>query len=81
MVPGMWFGALLAPWFSKCGGPMCDLIMFFFAMATCGIAVTGWAAVKLQAGEEDVNLDIQPIYHVAFVDEWFTKKRSGVKEE
>jgi len=79
MTPGMWFGALLAPWFSKCGGPMCDLIMFFFAIALCGVAVTTLAAIRLQAGSEDVDIDINPIYHVAFIDEMFKKERSEAK--
>jgi len=74
MTPGMWFGALLAPWFSKCGGPMCDLTLFFFALAVSGAAVTAYAAIKLKEQQEDVNIDIAPLYSIPVVDEWFAKR-------
>jgi len=74
MVPGMWFGALFAPWFSKCGGPMCDLTLFFFALAISGAAVTAYAAIKIQEEKEDVDINIAPMYSIPVVDEWFEKR-------
>jgi uncharacterized membrane protein YfcA len=74
MVPGMWFGALLAPWFSRCGGPICDLVLFFFTLLIVGTAVVAFAALKLQKMKEDVNIDIEPMYSIPVVDEWFDKK-------
>ena len=76
MVPGMWFGALLAPWFSYCGGPMCDLVLFFFALLVSGTAVTAYAAMKIQENREDVNIDIQPVIVNEFIDIWFEKRRA-----
>ena len=51
MFPGMWAGSLLAPWFSKCGGPMCDLFFFFIVLVAVGAAVVAVAAIKLQKGQ------------------------------
>jgi len=59
--PGMWLGAIFAPWFSKAGGPMCDLFLYFLLLASCGTAVIVLAAISLQQGEEDVNIDVEPL--------------------
>ena len=77
MIPGMWFGSILAPWFSRCGGPICDLVLFFFTLLICGTAVVAFAAIKLQKMKEDVDIDIAPIYSIPVVDEWFAKKGEG----
>jgi len=76
MVPGMWFGALLAPWFSYCGGPMSDLVVFFLALLVSGTAVTAYAAMQIQENREDVNIDIQPVIVNEFIDIWFEKRRA-----
>ena len=77
MVPGMWFGALLAPWFSYCGGPMCDLVLFFLALVVSGTAVTAYAAMQIDKDSEDVNIDVKPVIVNEFIDMWFEKRRSG----
>jgi hypothetical protein len=81
MVPGMWFGTLFAPWFSKCGGPMCDLTLFFFALAISGAGVTAYAAIRIQEEKEDVNIDIAPLYSIPQVDEWFAKRADRIQAE
>ena len=77
MVPGMWFGALLAPWFSYCGGPMCDLVLFFLALVVSGTAVTAYAAMQIDKDSEDVNIDVKPVIVNEFIDMWFEKRRTG----
>merc|ERR1719231_1552609 len=81
MVPGMWFGGLFAPWFSKCGGPMCDLTLFFFALVVSGVGITAYAAIRIQEEQEDVNIDIAPLYAIPQVDEWFQKRTERLAAE
>lgn len=74
MFPGLWFGALLAPWFSKCGGPMCDLFLYFLVLCAVGTAVVVLAAVKLGYGNEDVEMDVEPMFSFGFVNQYFNEK-------
>jgi hypothetical protein len=63
--PGLWAGTLLAPWFSKAGGPMCDLAFYFVVLAACGSAVVVMAAASLSAGHEDVDLAFNPVVSIS----------------
>jgi len=68
MTPGLWFGSLLAPWFSKCGGPMCDLLLFWLILLTTGSALLMNAYLKLQENEEDMDINIRPMYGLPAID-------------
>jgi len=50
-IPGLWLGSLLAPWFSKCGGPMSDLSLYFLALITTGTVVMCFAAIAIDNKE------------------------------
>ena len=71
MFPGLWLGSLLAPWFSKCGGPMCDLFFYFVVLVGVGTYVVGMAAVKLGKGKEDINIDVDPMFSVDAINVYF----------
>jgi hypothetical protein len=60
--PGLWFGSILAPWFSKCGGPTSDLVFYGLLLVGIGTAVICIASIALSKGEEDINLDLEPIF-------------------
>jgi hypothetical protein len=49
MFPGLWFGSIFAPWFFKCGGPMCDLLLYFLVLCGVGSAVVALAVLELEA--------------------------------
>jgi hypothetical protein len=70
-VPGIWLGALLAPWFSKAGGPMCDLFFLFLALAAGGVTLVVLASVRLAQGDEDVNIDVAPVLTVPAIESFF----------
>jgi len=71
MFPGLWFGSVLAPWFSKCGGPMCDLFLYFLLLCSIGSAVVALAAIKVGYDTEDIEMDIEPMISFSFVDQYF----------
>jgi hypothetical protein len=80
IVPGFWFGSILAPWFSKCGGPICDLVLFFFVLIGVGTLTVAFAAKSMQDMNEDVDIDIRPLISIPAIDEYFdeeAKKRSS----
>jgi hypothetical protein len=71
MAPGFWLGSLLAPWFSKCGGPMCDLVLFFFVLIGVGTLTVAFAAKAMNDMNEDVDINIRPLIRIPFIDEYF----------
>ena len=73
MTPGLWFGALLAPWFSRCGGPICDLVLFFFILVGAGLCLVAFGAAQLEKDKSDVKLESEPMFdlHFALIDEMF----------
>jgi len=71
MVPGLWFGTLLAPWFSRCGGPTCDLVLMFFLLLGAGTAIVAWGALHIQKDKDDLKIEIAPMYSIDLVDQYF----------
>ena len=69
--PGLWFGAFFAPAFSRCGGPVCDLLWYFILLVAVGTSVICWAAMGIENKEEDININIKPMFEVPQVDDWF----------
>jgi len=69
--PFLWFGALLAPMFSFCGGPCGDLFFYSVVLAAIGTATMAYAALRLQEEKEDIKIDIEPMYSNPEVNEWF----------
>jgi hypothetical protein len=61
-LPGLWLGALAAPWLSKCSGGRCDLVLFSLLLLGVGTGVVGWAAVHLQNGQPDMVVDSAPLF-------------------
>jgi uncharacterized membrane protein YfcA len=68
MFPGLWFGSILAPWFSKCGGPMCDLFLYFLILLGLGTATVLFAAMSINSGHEDVDIDISSSFEIDIVN-------------
>ena len=68
MFPGLWAGSFLAPWFSKCGGPMCDLFIFFLVLCSIGTAVVALAAIAINGDKEDVDIDISPAIDIGILN-------------
>ena len=62
--PGLWFGAMFSPAFSRCGGPTCDLVWYFLVLVTVGTATVCWAAMAIQKDEEDININIRPLVDI-----------------
>lgn len=75
--PGLWFGALFSPAFSRCGGPSCDLFWYFLLLTAVGTAVICWAAMGIEDKEEDVNINIKPIFEVPQIDDWYVTTTEG----
>jgi hypothetical protein len=69
MVPGIWFGSLLAPWFSRCGGPMCDLFLYFVFLLGIGTFVVVFGAMAIDTDQEDVDINIKPMFAIPEIDE------------
>jgi len=68
MFPGLWAGSFLAPWFSKCGGPMCDLFIFFLVLCSIGTAVVALAAIAINGDKEDVDINISPAIDIGILN-------------
>jgi uncharacterized membrane protein YfcA len=66
--PGLWAGAFLAPWFSKCGGPMCDLFLYSLVLCATGTAVVALAAIAIDNGKEDVDINISPMVDIGILN-------------
>ncbi len=66
MAPGLWFGALLAPWLSRAGGPACDLAFFFLQLSAGGLTAVALSAAALEKGEPDVDADLRPLFKPPF---------------
>jgi hypothetical protein len=71
IVPGLWFGGILAPWFSKCGGPTSDLLFYGLMLLGIGTAVICYAAIAMTNNREDMNIDLVPIYDVKGINNAF----------
>lgn len=71
--PGLWFGALFSPAFSRCGGPSCDLFWYFMLLCALGTAVICWAAMGIDDQEEDININIKPMFEIPQVDDWYVE--------
>eukprot|EP00614_Pseudopedinella_elastica_P003954 CAMPEP_0172584424 /NCGR_PEP_ID=MMETSP1068-20121228/4018_1 /TAXON_ID=35684 /ORGANISM="Pseudopedinella elastica, Strain CCMP716" /LENGTH=691 /DNA_ID=CAMNT_0013378599 /DNA_START=66 /DNA_END=2141 /DNA_ORIENTATION=+ len=71
MIPGMWFGTVLAPWFSHCGGPQSDLAIYFMCLAAIGVSTVIYGAIKMDKMKEDVDLDVGPMYAIPALDQFF----------
>jgi hypothetical protein len=78
VTPGLWLGAFLAPWFSRCGGPMCDLTLYFVFLLVVGTSAVGFAATTLAADADNQDGDnsgfffgSQPMYSNAEVSKFF----------
>jgi uncharacterized membrane protein YfcA len=68
MFPGLWLGSVLAPWFSKCGGPMCDLFLYFLVLIGVGTTTILFAALGVNGDYEDVDIDISSPFQIGFVN-------------
>ena len=68
MFPGLWLGSVLAPWFSKCGGPMCDLFVYFLVLIGVGTTTILFAALGVNGNYEDVDIDISSPFQIGFVN-------------
>jgi uncharacterized membrane protein YfcA len=75
--PGLWFGAVLAPWFSKCGGPMGDLVVYSILLIAIGTAVVVLAGKAMQINQEDMNIDIQPMFTLPAVEQAYAEGNDG----
>jgi hypothetical protein len=76
--PGLWFGSIFAPWFSKCGGPMSDLFFYFLFLLGTGTAVVAFAAMAIESKEADINLDVlQPKLSSPLVNDAFEGEAEG----
>jgi len=71
MIPGMWFGAILAPWFSKAGGPKGDLIFYFFILLGAGTLIILYAGYNLNDMDEDVDINVHPMIQLEPINEIF----------
>ena len=69
--PGLWFGAMFSPAFSRCGGPICDIVWYFLLLVTVGTATVCWAAIAIQNGEEDIDINIKPMVSISAIDALF----------
>ena len=69
--PGLWFGSLLSPWFSRCGGPTCDMVWYFLVLATVGTATVCLAAIAIQNDDEDIDINIKPMISIPAIDAAF----------
>jgi len=68
MIPGLWAGSTLAPWFSKCGGPMCDLFLYFLVLLGVGTTTVLFAAMSINLAHEDVDIDISSSLEIGIVN-------------
>ena len=69
--PGLWFGAMFSPAFSRCGGPTCDLVWYFLVLVTVGTATVCLAAMAIQEGEEDIDINIKPMVSIPEINALF----------
>ena len=69
--PGLWFGSFMSPWFSRCGGPTCDMVWYFLMLSTVGTIVVCMAALGIQNDEEDVDINIKPLMSIPAIDAAF----------
>lgn len=69
--PGLWFGSFMSPWFSRCGGPTCDMVWYFLMLSTVGTIVVCIAALGIQNDEEDVDINIKPLMSIPAIDAAF----------
>jgi len=70
-VPTLWFGTLFAPWFSKCGTPLGDLIFYWMVMLAVGLATVFSAGIALDKMKQDVKVGTEPMFSHPLVDQWY----------
>ena len=71
MFPGLWFGAVFSPWFSRCGGPTCDMFWYFLCLVAVGTTVVCMSAIAIQNDEEDIDINIKPMIYLDSIEAAF----------